>query len=113
MRKKFIAGNWKMYTDGSSAESLAAGVVKGLAGESRVTVAVCPPFPYLGRVAAAVKDSPVALGAQNVFPQKEGAFTGEVSPTMLKDVGCTWVIVGHSERRQWLSETDTFINRKV
>src|SRR3954470_20694019 len=113
MRKKFIAGNWKMYTDSITAELLASSVVKGLAGETGVTVAVCPPFPYLGRVYAAVKDTPVALGAQNVFPQKEGAFTGEVSPTMLKDVGCTWVILGHSERRQWLNETDTFINRKL
>jgi triosephosphate isomerase len=113
MRKKFIAGNWKMYTDTASATELAAGVVRGLGKEDRVTVAVCPPFPYLARVAEILRGSPVQLGGQNVYPEKEGAFTGEVSPTMLLDVGCRWVIVGHSERRHKLGEADTFINRKV
>jgi triosephosphate isomerase len=113
VRKKFIAGNWKMYTDGITAELLAAAVVRGLAGDDRVTVAVCPPFPYLSRVFQAVKDTPVALGAQNTYPAKEGAFTGEVCPGMLVDVGCKYVIVGHSERRHGLGETDAFINRKV
>jgi triosephosphate isomerase (TIM) len=113
MRKKFIAGNWKMYTDAISAELLASAVVKGLAGDDRVTVAVCPPFPFLSRVFQAVKDTPVALGAQNLYPAKEGAFTGEVSPAMLVDVGCKYVILGHSERRHGMGETDAFINRKV
>src|SRR5438552_1737371 len=113
MRKKFIAGNWKMYTDGASAEALAVAVVKGLGGETRVSVAVCPPFPYLGRVGQALKGSAVFLGAQNLYPEKEGAFTGEISPTMLVDVGCQYVILGHSERRQKLGEADAFINRKV
>jgi triosephosphate isomerase len=113
MRKKFIAGNWKMYTSGASAEALAAAVVKGLGGETRVRVAVCPPFPYLSRVGQAVKGSAVALGAQNLYPEKEGAFTGEVSPPMLVDAGCKYVIVGHSERRQKFGETDAFINKKV
>jgi triosephosphate isomerase (TIM) len=113
MRKKFIAGNWKMYTTGASAEALAGAVVKGLASETRVTVAVCPPFPFLGRVGQALKSSPVALGAQNLYPEKEGAFTGEVSPPMLLDAGCQYVIVGHSERRQKFTETDAFINKKV
>jgi triosephosphate isomerase len=113
MRKKFIAGNWKMFTVGTTAEQLAAAVVKGLGNDSRVQVAVCPPFPYLARVASIVAGSPVALGAQNLYPEKEGAFTGEVSPAMLLDVGCQYVIVGHSERRQKLGETDAFINRKV
>src|ERR1700722_13253540 len=113
MRKTFIAGNWKMYTDSISAELLAASVVKGLGTDGRVTVAVCPPFPYLSRVFQAVKDTPVALGAQNLYPAKEGAFTGEVSPAMLVDVGCRYVILGHSERRHILGETDEFINRKV
>jgi triosephosphate isomerase len=113
MRKKFIAGNWKMFTDGITAELLAAGVVKGLGSDDHVTVAVCPPFPYLSRVFQTVRGTPVALGAQNLYPAKEGAFTGEVSPAMLVDVGCKYVILGHSERRHGLGETDAFINRKV
>jgi triosephosphate isomerase len=78
-----------------------------------VSVAVCPPFPYLAGVAETVRGTPIGLGAQNVYPEKEGAFTGEVSPGMLTDVGCRYVIVGHSERRHKLGETDAFINRKV
>jgi triosephosphate isomerase len=113
MRKKFVAGNWKMYTLTATARELAAAVVKKVESESRVTVAVCPPFPYLAAVAEVVRGSPVGLGAQNIFPEKEGAFTGEVSPTMLVDVGCNVVIIGHSERRHKLGETDAFINRKV
>ena len=113
MRKKFIAGNWKMFTDGITAELLAAAVVKGLGSSANVTVALCPPFPYLSRVFQVVKDTPVALGAQNLYPKEEGAFTGEISPAMLRDVGCTYVILGHSERRQGLGESDAFINQKV
>jgi triosephosphate isomerase len=113
MRKKFIAGNWKMYKDAIGAELLAAEVVQGVGSTPRADVALCPPFPYLSRVFQAVKSSPVALGAQNVYPENEGAYTGETSPRMLVDVGCTYVIVGHSERRHGLGETDAFINRKV
>jgi triosephosphate isomerase len=113
MRKKFIAGNWKMFTSAAGAEKLAAEVVNGLGGETRITIAVCPPFPYLERVASVLRGSLVELGAQNLYPEKEGAFTGEVSPTMLVDVGCRHVILGHSERRHKLGETDAFINRKV
>ena len=113
MRKKFIAGNWKMYTNSISAELLASAIVKGLGNETGVDVAVCPPFPYLPRVAQVVRGSPVALGAQNCYRKEEGAFTGEVSPTMLVDVGCRYVILGHSERRHKLGESDAFINEKV
>jgi triosephosphate isomerase len=113
MRTKFIAGNWKMFTNGASAEKLAADVVKSFGQEARVHVAVCPPFPYLSRVAEVLRGSSIALGAQNFYPEKEGAFTGEVSPAMLVDVGCKYAIVGHSERRQKLGETDAFINRKL
>ena len=113
MRKKFIAGNWKMYTDGGSAKDLAAAVVQGLGSEDRVTVAVCPPFPYLSRVAGVVAGSKVALGGQNCYVEKEGAFTGEVSPAMLVDVGCKYVILGHSERRHKLGESDAIIKQKV
>jgi triosephosphate isomerase len=112
-RKPFVAGNWKMFTTGATAQQLATAVVQGLGHEDRVTVAVFPPFPYLTRVADALRGSRVALGAQNVYPEKEGAFTGEVSPGMLLDCGCQYVIVGHSERRHVLGESDAFINRKV
>src|SRR5437899_8542600 len=112
-RTKFIAGNWKMFTTAQTGRELAAAVVKGCAGWAGVRVAVCPPFPYLSVVGEVLRGSPVALGAQNVYPANEGAFTGEVSPTMIKDVGCRYVIVGHSERRHGLGETDPFINSKV
>jgi triosephosphate isomerase len=111
MRTKFIAGNWKMHTTAATAHELAAAIAKG--APANVRVAVCPPFPYLATVAAALHGSAVALGAQNCYPAKEGAFTGEVSPAMLVDVGCRYVILGHSERRHILGESDEFINRKV
>src|SRR5271154_3265957 len=113
MRKKFVAGNWKMFTNTVTAEQLAAAVLRGLGAESRGQVALCPPFPYLAQVAKVLAGSSIALGAQNLYPEKEGAFTGEVSPTMLLDVGCQYVILGHSERRHKMGETDAFINRKV
>jgi len=113
MRRKLVVGNWKMNTTAAEAGRLARDIVEGLGSEDRVSVAVCPPFPYLALVGEIVKGSPVALGAQNLYPEAEGAFTGEVSPTMLLDLGCKYVILGHSERRHILGESDTFINRKV
>jgi triosephosphate isomerase len=113
VRRKFIAGNWKMFTTAAGARDLASAVVKGAGTEDHVTVAVCPPFPYLMTVADTLRGSTIGLGAQNLYPEEKGAFTGEVSPTMLVDVGCRYVIVGHSERRHKLGETDAFINRKV
>ncbi len=113
MRKKFIAGNWKMNTRSIDGELLAADVVKGLGSGSNVTVAVCPPFPFLARIAQVVKGTSVALGAQNCYPKDDGAFTGEVSPAMLVDVGCAYVIIGHSERRQFFHDTNDFVNAKV
>src|SRR5204863_174613 len=103
----------KMFTTAASAEALARAVVAGVGTGGRVRVAVCPPFPYLERVAGVLGGSAVGLGAQNLYSEKEGAFTGEVSPTMLRDVGCRYVIVGHSERRHKLGETDALIHRKV
>jgi triosephosphate isomerase len=115
MRKPFVAGNWKMNTDSESsvslAEAIAAGTM-GLAGE-KVDVAVCPPFVYLGSVFEAVSNSRIAVGAQNVYFERKGAFTGEVSVSMLKDIGCTYVLCGHSERRHILEETDEMVNKKV
>jgi triosephosphate isomerase (TIM) len=113
MRKKIVVGNWKMFTNSTTARQLALAVVEALKAEIPVTVAVCPPFPYLPAVADVLRGSPVGLGAQNLYPLPEGAFTGEVSPAMLRDVGCEYVIVGHSERRQKLGESNAFIQQKV
>ena len=113
IQKKTIVGNWKMHTNSSDARDLAQGIVDGLIDEEGVSIILCPPFPYLGLVGEILKDSRVALGAQNMYPEEEGAFTGEVSPTMLLDLGCKYVILGHSERRHKLGESDAFINQKV
>jgi triosephosphate isomerase len=113
MRKRIVVGNWKMYTTSASAVALASEIVQGLGAEDRVAVAVCPPFPYLGQVSKVLQGSQVSLGAQNMYPEKEGAFTGEVSPSMLSDLGCRYVILGHSERRHKLGESDAFIHDKV
>jgi triosephosphate isomerase len=113
MRKPFLAGNWKMNLNGVQAKELAAGLVQRLGQVEYADVAVCPPFPYLPRVAAVLTGSRIALGAQNCHAENKGAFTGEVSPAMLVDVGCQWVILGHSERRHLLGETDEFIRKKM
>src|SRR5260221_4171002 len=113
MRKKFVAGNWKMFTNAATARSLASAVAQAIGQDDRVRVAVAPPFPYLGLVADVLRGTKVALAGQNCYHEKEGAFTGEVSPAMLVDIGCQYVILGHSERRHKLGETDAFINRKA
>jgi len=112
-RKKLVAGNWKMYTRSATARELAASVRNGLGGNDRVAVALCPPFPWLPIVADAIRGSSIALGAQDVYPGDEAAFTGEVSAPMLADAGCKYVIVGHSERRHVIGEKDDLINRKA
>ena len=113
MRRPFIAGNWKMNLDRAGATALAAGLAKEAQGVDGVDMAVCPPYVYLEAVAAAVTGSKIGLGAQNVYHQPKGAFTGEVSTAMLLDIGCKYVILGHSERRHVLGESDSEINRKV
>lgn len=113
MRRPLIAGNWKMHTDCSSAVALAEGVAAGSAAVGEVGLALCPPYVYLTAVAKAIAGSKVALGAQNMYHEPSGAYTGEVSAAMLTDVGCKYVILGHSERRHILGETDGMINRKV
>jgi triosephosphate isomerase (TIM) len=114
-RKSFIAGNWKMNTDVHSSVKLAEGVVSGckdIAG-SKVDVAVCPPFVYLQQVGKALQTSHIALGSQDIYFEQKGAFTGEISSAMLKDVGCAYALCGHSERRHVIGETDELINKKV
>ncbi|HEX3315430.1 MAG TPA: triose-phosphate isomerase [Gemmataceae bacterium] len=113
MRTKFIAGNWKMFTNAATGEALARGIASAVANSTKVRAAVCPPAPYLAMIAAAVKGSAVGVGGQNCWDKVEGAFTGEVSPRMLKDVGCRYVILGHSERRQIFKETDALVNKKL
>ena len=100
MRRLMVADNWKMNTTRSSAESLAAAVAAGCPQpRDDVEVVVCPPFPYLSSVGDALQGSGVLLGAQNAYFEASGAFTGEVAVEMLLDVGCRYVILGHSERR--------------
>jgi len=113
MRKPFIAGNWKMNTDAHVAVDLASGLAGQLTDVHTVDMAVCPPFVYLAAVAEALNSSNIALGAQDVYFEPNGAYTGEISCAMLKDVGCTYTIIGHSERRHKIGETDELINKKI
>jgi triosephosphate isomerase (TIM) len=115
MRKSFIAGNWKMNTDSKSGVELTRAIVSGSAGIAgkSVDVAVMPPFVYLQAVDSALGNSRVALGAQDVYTEAKGAFTGEISVAMLKEVGCEYVLCGHSERRHVIGEKDELINKKV
>lgn len=115
MRKVIIAGNWKMYKTISQAIELANSLKRNLSGIDReeFEIVICPPFTTLDEISELIYESNIKLGAQNMHWQTEGAFTGEVSPVMLKDLGCQYVILGHSERRQYFSETNEMINKKV
>lgn len=112
-RKLYVAGNWKMNLNGAEAKALAEALVKEIGDVDAIDLAVCPPAVYLASVAEAVAGSKIAVGAQNVFYEDNGAFTGELSTAMLKDVGCALTILGHSERRHVIGESDELINRKV
>lgn len=113
MRIPIIAGNWKMNKTVSEATSLVESL-KGLLAEVKDRVIIiCPPFTALYAVKAVIKDTDILLGAQNVFGEERGAYTGEVSPLMLKELGCSYVIIGHSERRKYFGETDEGINLKM
>jgi triosephosphate isomerase (TIM) len=112
-RTPLIAGNWKMFHGGESSVPLAAGVVAFAKDLPKVDVVVAPPFTALAAVSAEIDGSRVALAGQNLYPKPDGAFTGEISGPFLKECGCTWVILGHSERRQYFGETDTFVAEKV
>ena len=115
MRKPFVAGNWKMNTNSQTGVELVERIASGSveAASQSVTVAVCPPFVYLQSVAKALSSSNIAVGAQDMYFEPEGAFTGEISASMLKDVGCSYCLCGHSERRHVIGETDELINKKV
>jgi triosephosphate isomerase len=112
-RKPYIAGNWKMNTDMSSAVELAKGLAEAVGSIDAVDIGVTPPTVYLPAVVEAVAGTTIKVGAQNVFYEDNGAYTGELSTAMLKDVGCDYVILGHSERRHVIGEADELINRKV
>ena len=114
MRKKIVAGNWKMNTLPAEGVELAKGVVAGR-GEvcSCVNFIVCPPFTHLAMVAEALKGSDVALGAQDCATEAKGAYTGEIAASMIAALGCKYVILGHSERRQYYGETSATLNKKM
>ncbi len=113
MRKKIVAGNWKMNLTFPEGKALVEALKKNLADIKKSDVVVCPPFPYLATLSEILKGSQIGLGAQNLFFEERGAFTGEVSAEMLLSVGTQYVIVGHSERRKYFGETNEIVNRKV
>lgn len=113
MRKNVIAGNWKMNKNFSEANQFVEDVVKNVSQSERVEAIVCAPFPYLASLVEKAKGSHVQISAQNMHDADDGAFTGEVSPVMLKDLGVTHVVLGHSERREYFAETDETVNRKA
>ncbi len=113
MRRWMIAGNWKMHNNKSEAVLLAKAIKEGTQGISGGDVVLAPPFTALQSVYETIVDSHVLLAAQNMYYEDKGAFTGEISPSMLKDIGCTYVIIGHSERRKYFHETDEAVNQKV
>jgi triosephosphate isomerase len=110
MRRPLVAGNWKMHGTRASAEALVAAVAAKLPASA--DVAVLPPFPYVAGLIERHAGSKLAFGAQDLSPHAQGAFTGEVSGAMLKDIGCTYVLAGHSERRQYHAESDDLVARK-
>ena len=113
-RKTIIAGNWKMHKTRAEAAELAKAIVDGVKGQHELPeIVLCPPFTCLVDVKAAVGSTKIAVGAQNMEHRDNGAFTGEVSPSMIKDVGATYIVIGHSERRQYYGETNNTVNLKL
>lgn len=113
MRKKVIAGNWKMNKLKADADQFMEQVADKVPSDEQVEAIVCAPYLYLPSLVEKAKGSKVKIGAQNMHFEEEGAYTGEVSPTMLKDIGVTHVILGHSERREYFAETDETVNKKA
>ncbi len=112
-RRPMIAGNWKMYKTCAEAEETARGIVELLHGSEETDIMIAPPSTALVPVSRIIGDTPVDLGAQNLFWENQGAYTGEVSAPMLISAGCRYVIIGHSERRQYFGETDQDVNKKI
>lgn len=113
MRKKIIAGNWKMNKTVSEAESLSEAIKRELDSEAKVDVVLCPPFIAINAVSKAVSGTQIAVGAQNMHYEASGAYTGEISAEMLREQYCRYVILGHSERRQYFGETNESVNKKA
>ena len=113
MRKPLVAGNWKMFKLIGEAVDTVNALKSQVADVTGVEIVVCPTFTALHPVAQALTGSNVAIGGQNIYPKENGAYTGEISPQMLLDAGCSWTIIGHSERRQYFKESDAFLNEKI
>src|SRR5436190_10217031 len=113
MRTPLIAGNWKMYKTIAEAVDLVEALLRGLGDTHDREVLICPPYTALHALRSLEQETPISLGAHDVFYEEQGAYTSAISPLMLKDVGCTYTIVGHSERRQVFGDTDTIVNRKL
>ena len=113
MQSTLVAGNWKMHKTASEARQFVHDFLKLYQADSSVEVVMAPPFTALHAIQDVIRSTPIKLAAQNVYYQQEGAYTGEISPPMLKDLGCQYVIIGHSERRQYFGETNRLINQKV
>jgi len=112
-RKKLIAANWKMYKNPAETKEFFRDFLPQIAGHERDEIVICPPYIDLHVAVELAQGSEIAVGAQDVYWKEEGAFTGEISPTMLTAIGCTHVIIGHSERRQYFGETDDTVNMKL
>jgi len=112
MRQPMVAGNWKMNGSSDSVKELMAGIKDGLGSVNKAEVVVCPPAVYIPRVSGAADGSAIKVGSQNVCDQDAGAFTGEISGAMLKDVGCEYAIIGHSERRALYAESDELVAKR-
>lgn len=113
MRTPIIAGNWKMYKTVGEAVALVEGLLAGLGTVTDREVVVCPPYTALYPLGSLLNGKSIALGAQDLFFELQGAYTGAISPLMLRDLGCSYVIVGHSERRQYFGDDDALVNRKL
>jgi len=113
MRKPIIVGNWKMFTNLEQATQIISTLKEETKDVTDIEIGVCPPYVYLAPVKDLVKNSHINFGAQNMHWEKEGAFTGEISPVMLKNLKCNYVIIGHSERRHVFGETDNMLNKKA
>src|SRR6202163_3519427 len=112
MRRQMVAGNWKMHVSRAANQALLAELEMSLKADWPIDIVVFPPYVYLSDAVRVLEDGRILVGAQDVCAESGGAFTGQVGAAMLKDVGCTYVIVGHSERRRWYHEDDTLVARK-